>query len=58
MLSFCSGSESPRVAMEHVPPSVVRTEAAKETLGCRPSGEGFFCELISLTFCFSLSQMG
>ena len=44
LLSFRSGSESPRVAMEHVPPSVVRTEAAKAALGCRPAGDGVFCE--------------
>ena len=49
LLSFRSGSESPRVVIEHVLPSVVRTEAAKAAMGCRPSGDGVFCELISLT---------
>ena len=39
---FCLGSELPRVVMEHVLPSVVRTEAAKATFGCRPSGDGIF----------------
>ena len=42
LLSFYSGSESPRVAMEHVLPSVVRTEAAKAAFGCRRSGDGIF----------------
>jgi hypothetical protein len=47
--SFRSGSESPRVVMEHVLPSVVLTEAAKASFGCRSLGDGVFCELISLT---------
>ena len=42
MLSFRSRSESPRVAMEHLLPSVVRTEAAKATFGYGPSGDGIF----------------
>ena len=44
LLFFRSGSESPRLVMEHVLPSV----AAKAAMDCRPSGGGFFCELISL----------
>ncbi len=58
MLSFRSGSDSPRVVIEHGLPSVDRTEAAKASMGCRPSGEGVFCELISLTILLFLSQMG
>ena len=45
LLTFRSGSESPRLVMEHVIPF----EAAKATMGCRPSGGGVFCELISQT---------
>ena len=41
LLSFRSGSESPRVVIEHGLPSVDRTEAAKAAMGCRPSGDGF-----------------
>jgi len=44
LLSFRSGSESPRVSIEHVLPSVVRTEAAKIAMGCRPSRDGVFYE--------------
>ncbi len=42
LLSFPSGSESPRFAMEHVPPSVVRTEAAKAAWAVVLEGMGFF----------------
>jgi hypothetical protein len=42
LLSFRSESESPRVVMERVLPSVVRTEASKSALGCRPSGDEVF----------------
>ena len=49
MLSLRLRRESPRVVMEHVLPSVVRTEVAKAALDCRPSWNGVFCELISLT---------
>jgi hypothetical protein len=49
LLSFRSGSESPRVVIEHVLPSVVWAEAAKATMGCRPLRDEVFYELISLT---------
>ena len=42
LLSFPSNSESPRMVMEHVLPSVVPTEEAKASLGCRPSKDGIF----------------
>ncbi len=42
MLSFRSGSQSPRMAMEHLPPSVVRTEASKATWDVVLQGMGFF----------------
>ncbi len=58
MVFFRSGSESPRVVTEHVLPSVVRTEAVKAAMGCRPSEDGVLCELISLAICFSLLEIG
>ncbi len=58
MLSFRSGSESPRSVTEHVLPSVGRTEAAKAAMGHRPPGDGIFCEIISLTSLISLLQIG
>jgi hypothetical protein len=59
LLSFRSGSESPRVAMEHVPPSVGRIEAAKAAWAVVMQGMGFFLRInFANESVFFLMQIG